>query len=574
MQNGPVSDTPPRLLRALTALAGAALGVGIFAAGHRLVRRSRPGAAAHAAVVTAARDYHAWAEGPCYRVDGDRIVRVPPPEGPVFRPEAPGASFARERGPGVRRIAVVGESTAEMLERALTALTAGPGCGGRVEVLQCAASGSLPWVAVRRAEEALGYAPDAVVVAIGHNFLLPGPPPPPGPTWAAAGAGSPPPPPGANSQEPLPDPTRDAPELGRVAYRAIVAAARSRGVPVVAVVLASNLWIRPRTGAAYATSPGRAAAWVRWARGDAAGAAAALASTGAEDPLQAWERARFRVASGSWDGVSSDLAQARDLEPGSFRASTATTDAIRDTARASGAALVDVPVLFASMADHGVPGWDVFFDHCHPNPLPLDALGRAVLRASAPAQAAACGAGEGVEEGARRAWEALFRPTGGDGADGAWHRLVDGPSRVFLPPDAAALGWDHAPDDGAWRRLLDGPFAPVWRLPTADAERVALRFDAEVLDRLAATERAAALDALAGSARDGGHEALAVTLLERSLRAAASPGARADLALMHLRMHDETAAAADIAAAASPGPGEGWARAVVGAFAADAALRR
>ncbi|MDB4928796.1 MAG: hypothetical protein JWM10_1280, partial [Myxococcaceae bacterium] len=261
----------PQTLRLLTAAAGVALGVGAFAVAEWVARRGHGDLTQQAT-----RDYQAWAAGPCYRVDGDRLVRVRPPQGPQML-AAPEDSVPRRKAPGVRRVVVVGESTGEMLERALAAAAGNPGCRHRVEVLQCSAAGALPEVAVRRAREALAYSPDVLVVALGHNFLLPGPPPPPRPIVGqsqlgrdlrglAPGANPP-----TNPLDPPRADGRDPPAMGRAAYAEILPAARARGVAVMALLLSSNLWFRPRAEAAYVASPERALAWVRWARGDLAG---------------------------------------------------------------------------------------------------------------------------------------------------------------------------------------------------------------------------------------------------------------------------------------------------------------
>jgi hypothetical protein len=568
----------PRQLRALTAALGIVLGVGVFAAAEWAARRAHPPGPGDR-TQQASRDYQAWTAGPCYRVEGDRLVRVRPPQGPEIRGAPPDEGYPRVKAPGVRRVVVVGESTGEMLERTVAALVESSGCGRRVEVLQCSASGSLPWVAVRRAQEALAFSPDVIVVAIGHNFLLPGPPPPLQSVAAQSRLGRevaralPSAGPPANPAEPPRVDARDPPEMGRAAYQAILHGARARGVAVVALLLGSNLWFRPRAEAGYVASPERGLAWVKWARGDLDGAVAALTPPGGgDDALRAFERAGFRAQAGAWPAARRDLEAARDLEPASVRASSATTAAIAEAARGGGAQLLDVDALFSPLADHGIPGWDVYFDNCHPNPAPLDLLARAVLRAAAPEASAAClGPSAGLPSPEQAAAQLFRGMSPGDPADptgSAFRRLVDGPFRVFVPGDPRALDWASYPDNGGWRRAIDGPFSAVMGLAPEAARAVVERYDREVLARYEPPAHAAALAAIAGVARDAARLDLARWCLERSVTVAPSAPALVELALLRLRAREDAAARDDLARAGRLDPASAQVRHVLAALAA------
>jgi hypothetical protein len=546
----------PQTLRLMTAAVGVALGLGVFGVAEWVARRGNTDRTQQAT-----RDYQAWAAGPCYRVDGDRLVRVRPPQGPQML-AAPEDSVSLRKAPGVRRIVIVGESTGEMLERALAAAAGSAGCRHRVEVLQCSAAGALPEVAVRRAREALAYSPDVLVVALGHNFLLPGPPPPPRPVVGQSQLGrdlrglAPGAAPPTNPHDPPRADRRDPPAMGREAYAAILPAARARGVAVMALLLASNLWFRPRADAAYVASPERALAWVRWARGDLAGAAAALApAPGApDDALRAFERAGFRAGLGAWADARRDLVAARDLEPTSTRATTATTAAIAEAARAGGAQLVDAEGLFAPLADHGIAGWDVFFDNCHPHPAPLDLLAGAVLRGAAPDVAEACLAPAPAGQVGGQMFQGLRPDDPNDPVGSAWRHLVDGPTRVFVAGDPRALDWSAYPDNGGWRRILDGPFVRVMHLAPAAARAVVERYDREVLARYEPAPHAAALAALGAIARDADRLELARWCLERSAAVAPAAPALVELALLRLRAREDAAARAALAQAARLDP--------------------
>jgi hypothetical protein len=243
--------------------------------------------------------YQAWSLGPCYRASGHELVRVHPPILEVG-PD-PMGRLPLAKGAGVRRVVVVGESTGHLLEDAMAELVQKAGCHD-VEILGCSADGSLPSVAVRRAREAMAtFAPDVIVVALGHNFRLPGVAVHPlyelsgsrlaqvtrriiPEEWKPGGIY-------LDPADAIPPAQRDPPSMGRDAYRSILEAARGRGVEVVAVMVASNLRELPAPEPAYLASADRATARILWARGDLHGAIAALTppAGGTDGPLRAYE---------------------------------------------------------------------------------------------------------------------------------------------------------------------------------------------------------------------------------------------------------------------------------------------
>jgi hypothetical protein len=526
-----------RLLRALTAALGVLLGCALAAVAARALRPP-PRRPAGPGPGPGAEAYGLWALGPCYRAEGSRLRRVTPPG----RHARPRADFPVERAPGTRRIVVVGESTGEMLEDAMARLVDAAGCSGRVEVLECSTFGAHPDLAVRRAEEAVAYRPDVLVVAVGHNYRAPRPEPV-GLLPRVAGR----PPPGPEQGE--------VPPMARASYEAILRAARPRGIRVVALQLASNLMFRPRSDAAYVASPGRAAAWVRWARRDLAGAVAALSpAADGEAAPRAYERGVFEGQAGDWAAARADLERARDLDaclpgdaPGgcAHRASAQTNAAIAATARAGGASVLDVGAFFAAGAPHGVVGWETIWDYCHPNAAPLTALARATLAAAAPEAAAACRL-DAVDF-------SLRGPAAGpDRADAPF--VAAPPRGLALPPDPSRFGWGVFPDNAAWRRLLDGPVAALLRDAPAEAPAVLARFDRERLATLAPEARAAALAAVGAAARDGGRDDLAQWALEAARELAPAAPALIDLALTRLHRGDEAGARADLARAGAVDP--------------------
>jgi hypothetical protein len=534
----------------LTAALGVLLGCAVAAVVARALRPSP-----HPSVGPSEQAYGLWTLGPCYRVDRGRLRRVTPP-GRFPRPRA---DFPVERTPGTRRVVVVGESTGEMLEDVMAALVHAAHCDTRVEVLECSTFGAHPAIAVRRAEEAVAYHPDVLVVAIGHNFRAPRPELD---TPLRRVAGRPP---------PRPD-DGDVPPMARASYEAILRATRPHGIRVVALQLASNVRYRPHTDAAYVASPERAAAWVRWARRDPAGAAAALTpATDAEAPLRAYERGVFASQAGAWAQAGADLIRARDLDaclpgdpPGgcAHRASTRTNAVIAETARADGAMVLDVGALFAAGAPHGVVGWETIWDYCHPNAAPLTALARAVLTATAPEATAACRLdavalpGEAARGSGGSPVERHYLPFGGAP-----------PSGIALPMQPTGFGWGAFPDNAAWRRLVDGPVAGLLRDAPAEARAVLERFDRERLAGLPPEAHAAALAALGAAARDEGRDDLARWALEASAAAAPAAPALVDLALVHLHLGDDAAARADLARARAVDPTHPQAALVLSAMA-------
>jgi tetratricopeptide (TPR) repeat protein len=518
----------------LTVLGGSCLGVLLIGFAELTARIVDPPSEAEKIEIRA-REFQAWEWGPCYKAQGDRLVRIPPPASP----QGDDHGFPLVKAPGVKRIVVVGESTGEMLGDRLARLVEASGCSDKVEVLQCGVDGARPAVAVRRARDALAWSPDIIVVAIGHNFGLPGPA---GPTQLIVNRSRlahevyrflPPKlaAPTTVSDDPLE--STDLPRIGREAYRQILAAAQGAHVGVVALVLASNLWFRPNPERDYIVSRPRAAAWVKWARGDLNGAVATLSGE-PDGALRAFERASFQAQLGEWDAARASLQRARDLEASPTRASSAITAAIRQAAQEGGARIVDFESLLSRLDPHAIPGWDVFFDNCHPYPQPLDLMARATLRAAAPDEAMKC----------------LARPVAPPALDHQFDdpylRLTYGPFSVRPQGDPETIARTTYPDDGGWRRVVDGPFSLLFAREPAAAASILDRFERDYLPRFDPAVRAAMLDAIGATARDAGRLDIARRALEQSKKTAPTVPGLVNLALLHLRARDDAAARADL----------------------------
>jgi tetratricopeptide (TPR) repeat protein len=474
-------------------------------------------------------DYGRWTLGPCFRVERDQLVRNAPP----FRRDGE-ASFPLAKAANTRRIVVVGESTGEMVERAMSDLVRGAGCTEKIEVLECSTFGAHPLFAARRAKEALAYHPDVIVVAIGHNFRNPRPVFENG-EWKRDELG-------ATTPE----------EIARLAtevYDDILTAAKPQGVQVVALQLASNLLWRPISDAAYLDSPERAQAWAHWARNDLPGAIAAL-SAGQAKPLQAFERAQFESQSGDWAAARKDFILARDNDTCPMtapiggagcqsRASTLENEAIATTARNEGALLLDVTALFEALSPHGLIGWETIWDHCHPNPAPLKRLAEAILRLTTADTFDHCAATHPnvVSVGPSAPVSAYQRFSGQQ------------PEGIGVVQEPELLTWEAFPDNGPLRRAVERPLQFLLRDSPDEAADVLLRYDTEALTKYDAPTHGRFLAALGQASRDAGRLDLARWCLERSIAVAPAARAEVELALVHVRLGAVAEAKADLEAA-------------------------
>ena len=96
---------------------------------------------------------------------------------------------------------------------------------------------------------------------------------------------------------------------------------------------------------------------------------------------------QFRIGQCHWalkgyDAARLAFERARDLDTLRFRADSAINESIRHVAAegmAKGTALADVEKVFAARSTEGLPGENLFHDHCHPNFTGNHALARAVF---------------------------------------------------------------------------------------------------------------------------------------------------------------------------------------------------
>jgi lysophospholipase L1-like esterase len=323
-------------------------------------------------------------------------------------------ALTRARQDGAFRILSIGESTTYGAGYDPTLIPDGPtasfsrfleerlaaGYGRAVQVVNCGRNGydSHDWPTL--AEEALEFAPDLLVLYVGHNELkLPNLLGVLDPDLARIARsrlllrlfGVPErrfdPPPSLVADPVLAPPQRRfALQLFADGVSALLDAARARGVPVVVCLPASNvLDHRPRLsvfGAALDEHAGIGAEWddgplpdLAAADADPARRSAAVAALAAvERSLVAapdaailhFRRGRLSLALGDRAAAEAAFHRSQELDGLPERASPDLVARLAACASAAGVLTVDVAARFRDAADRGIPGRDLFYDYCHP----------------------------------------------------------------------------------------------------------------------------------------------------------------------------------------------------------------
>ena len=162
---------------------------------------------------------------------------------------------------------------------------------------------------------------------------------------------------------------------------AIVDAARARGVAVVLCTVPSNLrsWLPNQSvfGAEVGSEQRQVAlnllerATDRLEQGDVEDALVALEQARELAPRYAgirYQLGQAYAALGRWEEARTEFVLARDTDSKPSRAPSSINDAIRRVAEEQGVTLVDVDRLFGELAEHGIPGFDLFEDYVHLKP--------------------------------------------------------------------------------------------------------------------------------------------------------------------------------------------------------------
>ncbi|MBM4082442.1 MAG: tetratricopeptide repeat protein, partial [Planctomycetes bacterium] len=78
-----------------------------------------------------------------------------------------------------------------------------------------------------------------------------------------------------------------------------------------------------------------------------------------------FQLAQCLEALGRWDDARAEYVRARDLDRYPLRATTAINEIIREACRETRGTLADLEAAFRRHSEHGLPGYDLFRDHCH-----------------------------------------------------------------------------------------------------------------------------------------------------------------------------------------------------------------
>ena len=308
--------------------------------------------------------------GPFFRVEttdkGAELVQVP-----IIWKTARSQRFSLRKPVSVRRILVVGESSADLLGRELRDALADSSVASRFEVMNCGiGAGSIEMVR-RRFDEAIQYSPDAVIFAFGHNAFYDHPPPLPRLTlWARRSRFfsylverfHP------RSADEAFSPARRWAEVQDI-LRHVGRQARLRGIPVLVVILPSNLWFAPASEP-EGGGPEYLNALYQYHSGRRRQAVASLRRALARRPIASWHfmLGDWLFQRGDYAGALEHLTLARDLDPARSRVSGAGNMLLRKIAAEEGLWLLDGEKWVMSRAPHGIPGWESFSDNQHVRP--------------------------------------------------------------------------------------------------------------------------------------------------------------------------------------------------------------
>ncbi len=324
---------------------------------------------------------------PLFRVEVDGGKPVLVQQAAAWQPVR-GQRLPLRPQPGVRRILVTGESSAEFLGAAMDSAIRREGRFGSLEILNCAVGGASLEIARERFHECMRYSPDAIVALFGNNLyyddlahtrtefllsqlarrsrLL---------TYLA--------------DDVLPRRGDESTFLWSERLlllerflREVARDARTRRIPAVVVTIPGNLWQPPAILAPDQSDAGYESALALHDRGQTRAADAAIRALLARRPSAWWHftLGRWLYQEGDFAGARRHLRAARDLDPWRNRASSSVNDLIREVSVAQGLRVLDAEALVAAAAPHGIPGAESFADRQHVKPAVFDRLAAQCLR--------------------------------------------------------------------------------------------------------------------------------------------------------------------------------------------------
>jgi tetratricopeptide (TPR) repeat protein len=324
--------------------------------------------------------FEAW--GPFFRVagaGGGELVQVPrhplspPPQRRPLRPR-----------PGVRRIAVVGESSASILGRSLSAIGPAEPVAGKLEVLDMASGAASLEQVDGRFREALRCAPDAVVLLFGNNLFYRHPAltveRPALHRWRLwlrgsrlvafladrRGSG------GMRADWPSRPGRLSA---YQAALRRMAAQARGAGVRLIVCTVPANLRFPPEADREEFLDRGFLEARYLYALGRRQEAIRRLGALATRRPRAWWlfHLGDWLYREGDYAAARRHLQRACDEDRLPFRAASRVNGLIRRAAGAEGLELLDLEKLVGEASPHKIPGWESFFDSQHTQLAALEA---------------------------------------------------------------------------------------------------------------------------------------------------------------------------------------------------------
>jgi len=111
------------------------------------------------------------------------------------------------------------------------------------------------------------------------------------------------------------------------------------------------------------------------------GSSSEILPTNAADPMQLYLYAKAHAVVGDYDRAKMLFTKAKDLDPVPWRALTEFNQALRKLAELDRVILIDVETSFQRHALHGLVGFSLFADNCHPTPLGNAIISREILLA-------------------------------------------------------------------------------------------------------------------------------------------------------------------------------------------------
>jgi len=284
--------------------------------------------------------------------------------------------FTLEKPAGLRRIIVIGESSAYALGSVMREAAERTGLSQRVEIINMAVSGSDLEQTMRRFYEALHCAPDALIVLFGHNLFRHHPvveiSPHPGVDRLRLLA--------LKSRlvsllaqyrNPRMQPGKFQNQDRCLAYRESLSTmadeARRRGVRLALCTVPSNLHFPPLAEESVRWAPEFLETKYLYLTGQKESAIRKCRQLLSRKPEPWWnfKLGEWLYQAGRYAQARRRLIAARDMDTWRQRTSSAVNGMIREVAWDKRLVLFDFDRMVSKSAPHGIPGWDNFKDNQH-----------------------------------------------------------------------------------------------------------------------------------------------------------------------------------------------------------------